>query len=493
MHITVYQGAPGSRKTLTFLDRALDNPGLYLVAFPRNALIDEQAAYCTKKAAQIGAAPSIVPIHTDQSCHRGQVGRRIKKALEAEAGQSHVVMMISHAALLGLDPALLAGWHVAIDENLDGSVGCGTFKASTSWSVLERHYRLDPLPGGQTWEVVPRDDVAPLTRKAITAEGKNGLSAFLTYASQPRRSVFVDVGDWRDAQLGRPVRWWSIWTPLILNRCAAVTLIGAGYFQSIPYYASEWLAPGAITYTVKDLSASVQRASPCVRIHYYTRGHVGSTSWWECDAGNDCLVQVSRHQERIGGTGYWSSNEAIRLVFRSRFPGEWCPPKQAGTNALIAKTGCMYIYSAKPQMDDAPIIDLLGLDRDAVRRAREFEDIRQFALRGAIRRPDYAGTYDIYLYDLAQAQDLEAYLRGIGIADLELVPVVEARIMDVVRPGSAAVAQKAPLSREERQKRNTASQKEKRAKVRAEEKAKGIERKRGRPRKPPVDHEAVAP
>lgn len=493
MHITVYQGAPGSRKTLTFLDKALDNPGRYLVAFPRNALIDEQADYCRKKATQIGTTPSIVPIHTDQSCHRGQVGRRIKKALEAEAGQSHVVMMISHAALLGLDPALLTGWHTGIDENLDGSVGCGTFKATTSWSVLDRHFRLDPLPGGQTWEVVPRDDVAALTRRAITAEGKNGLSAFLTYASQPRRSVFVDVGDWRDAQLGRPVRWWSIWTPLVLNRCAAVTLIGAGYFESIPYHASEWLAPGAITYAVNDLSASVHRASPRVRIHYYTRGHVGSTAWWETDAGNDCLVQVSRHQERIGGTGYWSSNEAIRLVFRNRFPGEWCSPKQAGTNALIAKAGCMYIYSAKPQMDDAPIIDLLGLDRDVIRRAREFEDIRQFVLRGALRRPNYAGTYDIYLYDLAQAQDLEAYLHGIGIADLELVPVVEAGIMDVVRPGSAAVAQKTPLSREERQKWNTASQKEKRAKVRAEEKAKGIERKRGRPRKPPVDLEPIAP
>ena len=492
MHITVYQGAPGSRKTLTFLDRALDNPGLYLVAFPRNALIDEQADYCRKKAAQIGAAPSIVPIHTDQSCHRGQVGRRIEDALEAKAGQSHVVMMISHAALLGLDPALLAGWHVAIDENLDGSVGCGTFKATASWSVLDRQYRLDPLPGGQHWEVVPRNDVAPLTRKAITSEGKNGLSAFLTYASQSRRTVFVDVGDWREAQVGRSIRWWSIWTPLVLNRCAAVTLIGAGYFESVPFHANDWLARGAITYAEKDLSVA-GRANPRVRIHYYTRGHVGSTKWWESDEGHRCLLQVSDHQKLIGGPGYWSSNDAIRLVFRARFPGEWCSPKQAGTNGLIRHTSCLYIYSAKPQMDDAPIIDLLGLDRDVIRRAREFEDIRQFVLRGALRRPDYAGTYDIYLYDLAQAQDLEAYLHGIGIADLELVPVVESGIMDVVRPGSAAVVPKAPLSRQEKRERNTASQQKRRAKVHAEETAKGIVRKRGRPRNASVDLGAIAP
>jgi hypothetical protein len=484
MNITVYQGAPGSRKTLTFLDLALDNPGLYLVAFPRNALIEEQADYCRRKAAQIGVTPSILPIHTDQSCHRGQVGRRIEEAIKAMAGQSHVVMMISHPALLALAPALLAGWHVAIDENLDGSVLSGTFKASASWTVLAHHFRLDPLPDSQIGEVVPSDEVAALTRRAITAEGKTGLSDFLIYASQPRRSVFVDVGNWREAQVGRSIRWWSIWTPLVLNRCAAVTLIGAGYFESIPYRATEWLAHRAVTYTVYDLSASVQRASPRVRIHFYIRGHVGSTKWWETDEGHRCLLQVSDHQKLIGGPGYWSSNEPIRLVFRGRFPGEWRSPKQAGTNGLIHHTSCLYIYSAKPQLDDAPIIDLLGLDRDAIRRAREFEDIRQFALRGALRRPDYAGAYDIYLYDHAQAQDLGAYLRGIGISDLELVPVVEAGILDVVRPGSAAVTHHAPISTDERLKRNKASQQKRRAKARAEETANGIVRKRGRPKKP---------
>ena len=483
MNITVYQGAPGTRKTLTFLNTTLAKPDRYLIAFPRTPLIDEQADFCRKQAIELGTTPSIVPIHSDQSCHRGQVGRRIEEALEANANQSHVVMMISHAAFLGLDPALLAGWHVGIDENLDSSVVSGTFGAGASWVMLDQHFPLDPLPGGQIWEVTLRVGVAPLSRKAIASEGKNGLSDFLTYACQQRRTVFVDVGDWRDAQVGRKIRWWSIWTPLVLSQCASVTLTGAGYFESIPYHASEWLAPRAITYAVNDLSASVQRASPRVRVHYYTQGHVGSTAWWSTDKGNDCLVQVSRHQEAIGGPGYWSCNEAIRPVFRGRFPGAWCLPKQAGTNGLIGHSSCLYIYSAKPQMDDAPIIDVLDLDRDAIRRAREFEDIRQFVMRGAIRQPDYAGAYDIYLYDFAQAQDLEAYLRGIGIADVEVVPVEEAGIMDVVRPGSSPVTQKVPLNGKEKRERNIASQQKRRAKVRAEETANGIVRKRGRPKK----------
>lgn len=482
MDIIVYIGAPGSRKTLTLLDEVIATPGRYLIAFPRNALIDEQAAYCRKRAKELGTQPSTVPIHSDQSCHRGQVGRRIEEALETKASQSHVVTMISHSALLGLDPLLLAGWHTAIDENLDGSVVSGTFRASTSWSVLERHYRLDPLPGGRVWQVVPREGVPPLTRRAIAAERATTLSAFHTCASNLRRTVFVDVGDWRDAQIaGREVGWWSIWTPLVLNRSASVTFTGAGFFNSIPYYASEWLAPGVVTFNRIDLSARVQRASPRVRIHYYTRGHVGSTTWWETDEGSRCLVQVSRHQESIGGPGYWSCNDAIRPVFRNRFPGSLCLPKQAGTNSLIAHVSCLFIYSAKPQMDDGPIIDLLDLNRDDIRRAREFEDIRQFVMRGAIRRPDYAGKYDIYLYDFAQAEDLESYLRGIGITDVETVPADEADIMDVARPQAPVSKQNAPLSREEKQKRNTISQRKRRAEARVQDEANGIVRKRGRP------------
>lgn len=484
MYITVYEGAPGIGKTLTLLEKFTVMPGRYLVAFPRTPLIDEQAEYCRHKARELGARPFIVSYHSKQPSHRRQVGRQIEKALKANAGLSHVVMMITHSALLDLDPRLLAGWHVAIDENLDGSVASGTFRASASWSVLERHYRLDPLPGGRIWQALPRDDAPRLTRQQIAAEGSNGLTRFHTYASNPHRAVFVDVGDWQDAQVARrEVRWWSIWTPLVLDQCASVTFTAAGYFESLPCRAAKWLSRGAINYDPIDLGAGKPRASPRVRIHFYTAGHVGSTAWWETDDGIACLVQVSDHQKLIGGPGYWSSNEAIRLAFCKRFPGEWCPPKQAGTNSLIDHTSCLYIYSAKPQMDDAPIIDLLGLNRDDIRRAREFEDIRQFVMRGAIRRPDYDGAYDIYLYDFAQAEDLAGYLRRIGISDVETVPVNEAKIMDVVRPGAETSEKKTPLSREEKRERNKLSQQKRRAKARADYEANGVVvRGRGRPK-----------
>ena len=174
MDITVYTGAPGSRKTLTLLEEIASTPGRYLVAFPRTPLIDEQADYCRKQAKEIGTRPSILPIHSDQSNVR-QVGRRIEQTLAAEAAQPHVVIMVSHAALLALDPALLSGWHIAIDENLDGSVVSNTFKASASWSLLDRLYRLVEVTPNLLWQVMPRDEVAALTRSEIAADGESKL------------------------------------------------------------------------------------------------------------------------------------------------------------------------------------------------------------------------------------------------------------------------------------------------------------------------------
>jgi hypothetical protein len=383
---------------------------------------------------------------------------------------------------------LLNGWHIAIDENLDGSVDSGSFRASTSWSALERHYRLNPLGDGRTSEVVLREDVRRLTRHEITGDAAQALMEFHAYASNPRRAVFVDVREWREAQAaGRPVRWWSIWTPTALVGCASLTLIGAGYFESLPYHATRWLHGNAIMFQTIDLGAGLQRASPRVRVHYYTAGHVGSTEWWSTDEGNRCLVQVSKHQESIDGPGYWSCNEAIRPVFRNRFPGVWCPPKQAGTNTLIEHTSCLFLYSNKPQQGDEALLDLLGLDRDAIRRAREFEDVRQFVMRGALRRPDYDGSYDIYVYDLAQADDLEAYLKANGITDVVKVPVTDAGIMDVGRP--APKPKKQSLTKEERRARNTAGKKASRQKQKAEDEANGIARRRGRP---PTSHHGSA-
>ena len=138
----IYSGIPGSGKSTTLLNTIATQPCRVLWAAARTQLIDEQAADCRAYAAAQGSRLMIELIHSAQPAQKGRVGRRMQTALQTHQATEHIVVMITHEALFGLDPALLAGWHVVIDEVPDGCVASGSFTAQASWSMLERHYNL---------------------------------------------------------------------------------------------------------------------------------------------------------------------------------------------------------------------------------------------------------------------------------------------------------------------------------------------------------------
>ena len=490
MKATIHSGIPGSGKSTHFAQDDCAQPCRVLWAAARTQLIDEQAADCRAYAAAQGSRLVIEVIHSAQPGQKGRVGRRLETTLQTHQASKHIVVMVTHEALFGLDPRLLKGWHVVIDEVPDGCVASGCFTAQASWSMLEHHYKLEPVGDGRWWYVVPRADVEALKRGEITKDAAKDLASFHQCVLTPGRMVLVDLGDWQDARhLRRKVRWWSVWTPMSLADAASVTITGAGFFRSPAYHAARAFHADAITFEPADASAGVIRAQQTFRIHYYTQ-HRGSTEWWETEEGSRCLVQISRHLEQIGFAGYWSCNADIRAVFRHRFGGVMCDPRQAGTNSLRHQTACAFFYSNKAQEADSAILEVLGLDRDAVMQAREYEDIVQFVMRGAPRDPRFRGTYEVHLYSRDQAEMLERYLVENGIAaEVTLVPVHEAGVMDVVRPAlkGASGTEIDPLSHEERsarrRKADAARQQLKRDKEAAQRKAEGTYRRAGRPRK----------
>jgi hypothetical protein len=477
------------------LDRMLATPALYIVALPRTALIEEMALYLKAHA----TSPRIViePIHSDQPGHRGDVPRRVEKALGDHSTSTHVIVLTSHETFLRLNVSLMRGWHVGIDENIDSAVMSGSFSATASWSMLQRHYELDRLGVGGTSEVLPRSGVAPLKHGAITRDVAQSLAAFHKCATNRNRSVFVDLDDWVDAsEARRKIRWWSIWTPMSLEGCASVTIAAAGYFDSLPYHAARWLHGDEITFSEEKIGAHLVRAKPKVRVHYYSL-YAGNTQWWVTYDGSECLKKIADHQAGIGGVGYYSCNASLELAFNHRFSGERRDPKLAGTNELIHHTSCLFIYSNKAQEADTAILDLLGLDRGAIRQTREYEDLWQFALRGIVRRPDYGGDYDVYVYDLAQAESLKGYLVATGITDsVELVPVHEAGIMDSKPPASPRVGKgtkRSPLTNQERRKKDAERKQRERAKDKEERIANGAYRPPGAPKKVKPSLGAVPP
>src|SRR6195952_5000534 len=117
LKVTIHSGIPGSGKSTTLLNTIATAPCRVLWAAARTQLIDEQATDCRAYASAQGSPLVIAVIHSAQPGKKGRVGRRLETTLQTHQASKHIVVMITHEALFGLDPRLLAGWDVIIDVN----------------------------------------------------------------------------------------------------------------------------------------------------------------------------------------------------------------------------------------------------------------------------------------------------------------------------------------------------------------------------------------
>jgi hypothetical protein len=483
MILQVIYGPPACGKTLYMMLNMTTTPARYIFVSPRVGLINERESDLISMVANAERPPVVHSIHSDKD-RRAPIGQQIADALDYFRNEAHAILLITHEAMMGLDLDL-TGWQVMIDE-IPNSVLTGKFPAEASVVYLEGSYALDPEPGKPWSRVRVRDD-APDMRAVLRDGIVKDLVALDKRARSPQ-GVLVNVRDWDDLrQRGRKLQWWSAWTPLQLVSAESVTIAGAGYEHSLMATATEKLHSGVVK-VQRMLIAGRPRQPRRIVIRYFTRAHRGSTSYW-ADAGRDALARVCRHLEGVLDLGYWSGNKVFTNYAFGRLAGEMISPKAEGTNSLMRHQSCAYIYSGKALPSDEPLIDLLGLTRDEIERAREFEDIIQFVARGDLRNPDATGTYDIYLYDLHQAQVVAEYLTENGFGEVELVPVVEAGLLDVVRPkiGRPPAEPDHSMTREERHEiakaKDAARKKEQRVRDREKKMQAGTYRGRGRPRK----------
>ena len=484
----VLTGRAGCGKTRHMLGGIVIQPGRYILAAPRKELLEEHAETLREMSRETSTALIVECIHSDQSA-REAVGRRITDALQGTAPDVHTAISITHQALFELDPHLLAGWHIRIDELPEGGIVSGSVKLSASWHTLAAHYDLKAsnLVG---WSVASlRNDVDELQLSDITGDVAEKLVSLHRVLTTPTRTVYINIKEWKDASIKRRVvKWYSIWSPADLSGCASLSITAANYQGSLVDHAIR----KADTLNVKTcpVDSHIERTqNPQIRIHYYTK-HAGSTTWWETDDGSYCLVQICSHLEATGFQGFWTSNEAVRPYFRHRLGENWCLPKQAGSNSLRHHADCAMIYSAKAQIADEPVLEVLGLDRSEIQASREDEDLYQFVMRGAIRMHDFVGQYNVHVYDQSQAERLQRRLIEQDFTDVELIPVVDAGVMEVVRPEPAAKgisfqddAAYIAERREQKLQKDRERSQRKRDVVRAAKKAAGTLKPLGRPKK----------
>ena len=493
MQVALISGPPGCQKTRTMLRGMLDQPARYLLAAPRTALLDEHADSLKKEVSARRIPIRIEVVHADQG--RPDVPRRIADACQSLAQDAHAILLITHEALRSIDLKPFveteSPWHARVDEIPD-ALASGTFKAPASAQYLGQVYDLASTDAVGWWRATLKPD-APAPSALMADTHLRDLVAFDKRArSHQGGGVLVNVGDWRDATLkGRNVQWYSAWTPAALDGFASVEFAGANFPTSLCGLASQRLDGDRVSYVEQRLGAGQRESKPTVVLRYFTHGHASSTTWWADGPGKQHLNSVLRHLMTVHDLGYYSGNECVRNYFEGWLShAEAVRPKQAGTNSLIRHLSCAFIYSNKAQTADEPIRIALGFTADEIKRARETEDVVQFAMRGAVRDPKFTGTYTVYVYDRDQVDALGCYLRANGVADdVRIEGVEEAGILDARRPASGN-ARKAALEaeggsyagREQARRASDAERKRrKRAEMRAVQEASGTLRKRGRP------------
>ncbi len=476
-HIDIYTGRPGCGKTSKLVDEMLETAGRYLFAMPRTDLIKERVHDLKAKAAERSINPIILPIHSGQN-FKAPVRRRLPEAAAQYGHEPHVIILITHEALMSADLAGFNGWHARIDEAPDG-VASDKVRIPATSRLFEQVYDLEPIDGTK-WSRLAVRPGAPSLRDFLKDDFGEELAAFHKRALSPS-GVVVDIQDWAQATQGRAVKWWSAWTPSALSDFASIKIAASGYFTSLGYKLAVRMCPD-LEFNETEI-ASERTGSPVVRIGYFTRGHRASTAFWKSKAGRECLKQVGRWLDQVDDLGYWSGNEMVRERLDVALSGAQVLPKQAGTNEYRHHRSCTFIYSNKAQDSDDAILEVFGLDKADIERARETEDIEQFVMRGAIRDPQFSGRYDIYLYDFEQAHRLHEFLNGHGLAQIELFAIEDAGIMDVKRPtgGRRAVDPDPEARKARRRLKDTENKRKRRAEEREAKRQAGTLRARGRP------------
>lgn len=483
IHVKVLTGMPGSGKTRKLMREMAARKGRYIFATSRIDLINERTGDLRQQAAAAGTNPTIRAIHGEADI-RLPVLAEIADVPHLHQHEEHVVVFITHEGMMGANLDGFAGWHILIDET-PAAIASNAFTVPATATYLEAAYDLAPLDG-TGWSRLVLKPEAPNPAAIIRDEFLKGL-ATIDKRARSSHGVYVDIDDWATVKGStRRLKWWSAWTPAELAAFESVTIAGAGYFSSLGYKATQAWFSDKVRFEAEEVIAT-KRARPRVLIHFFTR-HRGSTAFWK-DEGQSCLLRVLKYLKQVPDLGYWAANTDIRLLFMGGdLSGEMISPRQEGTNALMHHETCALIYSAKAVPADGPSLEVFGLTKEDVERAREIEDIIQFALRGALRKPDFDGEYKVYLYDQHQAEALAAYLEQEGIAMVELVAVEEAGIMDVEREkrGRKPVELDESSKAERDQRRRDADKgrkAQKRAAEREEKRKAGTLRSRGRPKK----------
>ncbi|MES3048098.1 hypothetical protein [Sphingomonas faeni] len=413
----------------------------------------------------------------------------------------HVVVIITHRAMMMSDFSAFHGWSIIIDETpvvLDRQ----DLQTSQSREFFERNYALETIHKswasvtltrdgwGTTAADLERDDCFRMLR---TFHDRVTASTFLPddcdtrmvrrahKHEASRRAVIGNLLDWSDMEDGRRWTWWSLWSPHQLDAFTSVEIMANGFDKSLTFQMLRNLNP-MIEWEEVKLKSTRVFANRRVRIEYFADQHAASQSMFETEAGQANLKAIARYladRDQI-----WMANERHEEHL-DVMGGLKLSPLQAGSNEFAKYHSAAAIYCAKPSAETRAVMTLLGVEPEVWTHSQEFEPILQFVCRTSIREPQSTETVTFAVYDKDQASYLASYFADQPYCDVE-VEHISLSITDVRRQRGrktvdTSVVEAEAKAKADREKRAAAAV-VRRAKEKAAKVAAGEVRKPGRPK-----------
>lgn len=430
MKVEVLTGLPGCGKSYDMRQGAINSPGLYLFVYPSIELIEEQLAAFEAEAE---ADLRVVEAHF-KAPGSGSVQSRLERhrAYFAANNINHAVVLMTHEGLMGADLSTFGDWHLRIDE-VPNTIQSGVVHAPASADFLKRAIAIDPV-GSHGWGELRLLDKQRGWNELATDDLFRPLAEMVKQALR-RHGVFVDTPDWKDS-----FGWCSIWPLASLAHCKSVKVAAASFDISLGAVVAKRWEAASVSFDSKE-KLRTRTKEPAVRVHYFTQSHEGNTAFWATRRGSRFIAKICDFlAAKEPNLGFWAANDVVERLLDHRLNGKPISPKSAGLNVHDEETSCALIYSSKALPGDRPAQALFGITDADILRAREEEDILQFVMRGAIRRPDFGDDYDIYLYSKRQAELVAQKLVASGIGkSVGLVPEPGAGIMDAPRDPMQAI------------------------------------------------------
>lgn len=317
MKVYYDQSPAGTGKTHNIIINLTSRAVKVLYVTERRASFPELEAWMRREAARQGTTPIIETIRSDSNERPGVVSRQVEALPDRHRLHRHVIVIVTHAAMLRSDFSDFGGWEIVVDE-VPPFLDFEDKRTFLDFAFFNAHYRLEPL--NDSWSIVKAEDAAKeLTPTDIKADQSHEhLAVFhrrVLEASREdsRRIVLCNLPDWT-AMENRKVQWcwasaFSLWELATFDR---ITLLGNRFRADIGARISEALNVEEIEW--------VELPSPThghhfqarrVHINYFSDDRLASRHLFETDAGQKMLADIGARlaKELNGHEHIWSAND----------------------------------------------------------------------------------------------------------------------------------------------------------------------------------------